>query len=75
MKSSEFDSKYFKNIVEFEKKKKKKKKKNMAANYIRGNQLNLILKLIKLKQQIQKHSGKPLASFILTKPLVQLTLL
>ena len=25
MKSSEFDSKYFKNIVEFEKKKKKKK--------------------------------------------------
>ena len=73
MKSSEFDSKYFKNIVEFEK--KKKKKKNMAANYIRGKEVNLILKLIKLKQQIQKHSGKPLASFILTKPLVQLTLL
>ena len=74
MKSSEFDSKYFKNIVEFEKK-KKTKKKNMAANYIRGKEVNLILKLIKLKQQIQKHSGKPLASFILTKPLVQLTLL
>ena len=70
MKSSELDSKYFKNIVEFE-----KKKKNMATNYIRGKEVNLILKLKKLKQQIQKHSAKPLAFFISTKPLVQLTLL
>ena len=73
MKSSEFDSKYFKTIVKFEK--KTNKQTNMAANYIRGKEVNLILKLIKLKQQIQKHSGKPLAFFILTKPLVQLTLL
>ena len=32
MKSSEFDSKYFKNIVEFEKKKKKKKRQQIIKD-------------------------------------------
>ena len=68
MKGSQPKSKYLKNTVDFEKKRKKNWSK--LYKYIRGKLINLILKLIKLK-----HSGKPLAYFTLTKPLVPLPLL